>query len=768
MSENTVKSGKRGSFKKRLRLRYSGTVQGVGFRPHIFRLAAAHGLSGFVRNDPSGVWVEVEGEDEKIEAFIEESIEKAPVLARISGVQRQNIPLKGEKAFKIKGSESKDAPDTQVSPDAATCGDCLDEIFDPADRRFRYAFTNCTNCGPRYTIIHGIPYDRPLTTMGKFRMCPACLTEYMDPLDRRFHAQPNACPVCGPTLVLESSAGERISGDPIRKSIELLEKGKIIAVKSLGGFQLACDALDQKAVQALRSRKYREDKPFALMAGSLEQVKRYAHVSEAEASILLSPERPIVLLEKRDMPVLADAVAPGQKMWGFMLPYTPLHHLLLRESGMVLVMTSGNMSDEPIAYRDDEAGTRLNRIADCFLTHDRPIYIRCDDSVVREIEGKTFFLRRARGYAPRLLSAELPGKKSILACGAHLKNTFCLARGGRVIVSHHIGDLENLETLRAFEEGIDHLKGIFKIEPEAVAHDMHPEYLSTHYAMTQGLPRVAVQHHHAHAAAVMAEHGLLGPVIGVSMDGTGYGPDQAVWGGEFLVADFLDFDRKAHLCYIPLPGGEKAVREPWRMMAMYLERIYGDGFLDMDLPSARAVDPVKWQVLKRATEAGINSPPTSSMGRLFDAVSALLGIRAEVNYEGQAAVELEMAAQEGVEEGYKFTREAGSGIILIDPAPVIEAAVEDLRKGLAVGLISARFHNAVADMIAEVCRGIHEQTGISEVALGGGVFQNMMLLKRTKRLLEGLGMKVYLPVEVPVNDGGICVGQAAVALGRLA
>jgi hydrogenase maturation protein HypF len=430
-------------------------------------------------------------------------------------------------------------------------------------------------------------------------------------------------------------------------------------------------------------------------------------------------------------------------------------------------MTSGNISDEPIAYRDDEAKKRLKDIADYYLTHDRPIYIRCDDSVVREFEGRPLFIRRARGYTPRKLSARLPGKRSILACGAHLKNTFCLARAGEVIISHHIGDLENLETLGAFEEGIEHLKRVFEIHPEAVAHDIHPEYLSTQYAMGLDIPRITVQHHHAHAAAVMAEHGLKGPVIGVSMDGTGFGKDDAVWGGEFLVADYLDFDRKAHLSYIPLPGGEVAIKEPWRMMAIYLDRIFGREFLGLDIPSIRAIDPEKWDVLKRAVESGLNSPPTSSLGRLFDAVSALLGIRAVVNYEGQAAIELEMMADEDVNEAYSFSLNIEDRDILIDPLPVLHAAVDDLMKGLDAGRISAMFHNAVAEMIARVCRLIQEESGIKEVTFGGGVFQNMFLLRRTKDLLEQQGQNVYLPVEVPVNDGGVCLGQAAVAAARL-
>jgi hydrogenase maturation protein HypF len=751
----------------RLRIRYIGTVQGVGFRPHIFRLAKAHGLAGFVNNDPAGVTVEVEGPQERIQAFLDESVQKAPVLARISELACESIPPVREKAFKIKESERADSVDTQVSPDAATCPECLNEIFDPQDRRYRYAFTNCTNCGPRYTIIQAIPYDRPYTTMKDFTMCPNCHREYNDPLDRRFHAQPNACPECGPRLVLLDRAGKKIPGDPISKSIEMLRLGKIIAVKSLGGFQLACDALNQDAVKTLRARKYREDKPFAIMAQNLDQVKKYAIVEDAERELILSPERPIVLLPRRKEPQLAEAVAPGQKNWGFMLPYTPLHHILVRESGMILVMTSGNLSDEPIAYLDHEARSRLNRIADYYLTHNRPIYIRCDDSVVRALEGKPFFVRRARGYTPRILSAKLPGKKSILACGAHLKNTFCLARSGQVIVSHHIGDLDNLETLRAFEEGIEHLKRIFQIQPEAVAHDLHPEYLSTRYALGLDLPRIPVQHHHAHTAAVMAEHGIQGPVIGVSMDGTGYGPDEAVWGGEFLIADYLDFDRKAHLCYIPLPGGEQAIKEPWRMMAIYLERIYGEEFLTLDIPSIRAIDPGKWQVLKKAVEAGFNSPQTSSMGRLFDAVSAVLGIRTVVNYEGQAAIELEMAAEENITRGYDFSLINEGGKILIDPLPVIQAAVEDLKGGVSVGRISARFHNGVVAMIADVCARIREQTGISEVTLGGGVFQNMLIVRGTKSRLESQGFKVYLPREVPANDGGICLGQAAVALRRM-
>ena len=752
---------------RRVRIRYQGTVQGVGFRPHIYRLAKAHQLGGWVNNDPGGVTVEVEGEPEQVERFLKASVEQAPVLSRIKSVESREIEPQGEKGFVIRESERGDVVNTQVSPDSATCPDCLRELFDPKDRRYRYPFINCTNCGPRYTIIEQIPYDRPYTTMKIFKMCPECEREYHDPMDRRFHAQPNACPVCGPRLVLLDRQGREIPGDAIQNAIKLLKEGKIIAVKSLGGYQLACDALNEQAVKTLRQRKIREDKPFALMAPDLESIEKYAFVSPAEKEVLLSPERPIVLLKKRESPTLAPSLAPNQKNWGFMLPYTPLHHLLLKESQMILVMTSGNLSDEPIAYKDEEAMNRLKNIADYFLTHNRPIYIRCDDSVVRVFEGKLYPIRRARGYVPRPLELHFSIPNSVLAVGAQLKNTFALTKAGQVILSHHIGDLDNLETLRAFEEGIEHLKRIFEIEPELVVYDLHPDYLSTQYALSLDLPGLGVQHHYAHTASVMAEHNLEGPVIGVSFDGTGYGTDRAIWGGEFLIADYFGFERKAHLEYIPMPGGEKAIKEPWRMALVWLERIFGADFRELPLEFLKRISQEKAELLLSATQKGINAPLTSSMGRLFDAMSALLNLRLEANYEGQPAIELEMLADEKEPGFYPFEFYSQDGVLIIDPKEAIKKAVEELELGEERAKISARFHNGVCRMVIQVCEELRRSSGINQVALSGGVFQNFWLLSKIKTWLEERGFEVFVHHQVPTNDGGISLGQAVIGLRRL-
>ena len=753
--------------KQRIRIRYQGTVQGVGFRPHIYRLARAYNLSGWVNNDSSGVVVEVEGEPEGIEWFLKASVDQAPVLARIKSVEQSKISPNGEKEFVIRESERNDVVSTQVSSDACTCEDCLKELFSAEDRRYLYPFINCTNCGPRFTIIERIPYDRPYTTMKVFKMCKECEAEYHNPLNRRFHAQPNACSVCGPRLFLLDREGKEVSGDAVKKSVELLKQGKIIAVKSLGGYQLACSALNEEAVRELRTRKIREDKPFALMAESLDAISVYAEISEKEKEVLLSPERPIVLLKKKPSPTLAESVAPRQKNYGFMLPYTPLHHLLLKESGMVLVMTSGNLSDEPIAFIDDEAMARLRGIADYFLTHNRLIYIRCDDSVVRVFEQRLYPVRRARGYAPRPLEALFPEKGSLLAVGAQLKNTFALTRFGQVILSHHIGDLDNLETFKAFEQGIEHLKKIFEITPEMVVYDLHPDYLSTQFALSLDLPKLGVQHHFAHIAGVMAEHNLNERVIGVSMDGTGYGADGAIWGGEFLVADYDGFERMAHLEYIPMPGGEKAIKQAWRMAVVWLDKIYGTKLWALGLKFLEKIDEKDGELILEASRKGINSPLSSSMGRLFDAVSALSNVCLIANYEGQPAIELEMVGDEGESRAYEFHYLEKDDKIIIKPEPVIEQIVKDLRETQPMEQISAKFQNGVSRMVVWVCERVREKTGINEVALSGGVFQNFWLLGRITEWLREKNFKVYVHHQVPTNDGGIALGQAIIGLRRM-
>ncbi|MCK5328468.1 MAG: carbamoyltransferase HypF, partial [Candidatus Latescibacteria bacterium] len=725
-------------------------------------------------------------------------------------------PDAGFRGFAIRRSTPDQERRTWISPDTSVCPECLRELFDPEDRRYKYPFINCTHCGPRFTIVEGVPYDRDRTTMRAFEMCPSCRREYEDPADRRFHAQPNACPICGPKVWLVDGNGCKRDGNVFRSVGEKLRAGGIVAIKGLGGFHLACDALNEEAVQRLRGRKVREDKPFALMAEDGAMARELCRVSAEETQLLESQQRPIVLMKKRSGPGIAEAVAPGSPCLGVMLPYTPLHHVLLREVKRPLVMTSGNLSDEPISYENEEALSRLSGIADVFLLHDRPIHMRCDDSVVRVFQGRErtegepgsggdekmgfsvfpclrgqgiapTVLRRSRGYVPGPIPIPFAADRPILACGAELKNTFCLVRDEYAFVSHHIGDLENLETLRSFEEGIEHFKRLFDIEPEVIAHDLHPEYLSTKYAREcYGADRgevdpqseirnpqwdgtgagrlVGVQHHHAHIASCLADNGLDRTVIGVAFDGTGYGTDGTIWGGEFLVADLANFERAAHLKLQGMPGGTMAIREPWRMAVSYLYGIFGEAFLNVDVPFVRGLDRRGLDVLMIALEKGINSPATSSMGRLFDAVSALIGVfRDRIHYEGQAAVELEQVAEEACADAYHF--EIQEGIPLeINPEGVLRGIIEDLRNGASSGRISAKFHNAVAEMIASVCGLIRTRTGLKEVALSGGVFQNRMLLERTVPLLEKQGFSVYTHHQVPPNDGGISLGQAVVAM----
>jgi hydrogenase maturation protein HypF len=773
----------------RRRIGVKGIVQGVGFRPFVYGLAQRLGLTGFVLNDSRGVTIEVEGPSAALERFMQALREEAPPLARIESVVGEELAPLGDVAFVIVHSRETGERATLISPDTATCDDCLRELWDSRDRRYGYPFINCTNCGPRFTIIEDVPYDREKTTMRVFAMCPACRAEYEDPANRRFHAQPNACPVCGPQVALEiwdaatrllleeGGAGET----PIERAAWLLARGCILAIKGLGGYHLACDALDVAAVQRLRQRKHREAKPCALMVPDLETAYSLCEINADEAALLQSHRRPIVLLQRRPDASVAPGVAPGYRTLGLMLPYTPLHHLLLRAFGRyvaterpaVLVMTSGNVSEEPIAYRDEEARRRLAHIADGMLTHNRVIHMRCDDSVTRVVAGGEQLFRRSRGYVPEPLTLPFDLPLPLLACGGHLKNTFALGKGHQVFIGHHIGDLENLETLTSYREGILHFQRLFDIYPEAVAYDLHPDYLATKYALDSDIPqKIGVQHHHAHIASVLAEHGLSGPVIGVAADGTGYGTDGAIWGCEILLADLRDFRRRAYLQYVPLPGGERAVREPWRMAAVYLERAYGEGFLGLDIPFARRLDRSTWRILAQMIARGLNSPPASSLGRLFDAVAALLDVRDEVVYEGQAAIELEMLAS-GVtaEEGpvYPYAaHEDRSGALQLDVLPMIRALVADLQRGLSVARIARRFHRSLALMLAAVCEQVRRSTGLTQVALSGGVFQNRLLLEDLQAALERAGFQVYLNRHVPPNDGGLCLGQLAVAAARLA
>jgi hydrogenase maturation protein HypF len=765
----------------RTAVRVEGIVQGVGFRPFVYTLATRLGLAGMVGNDVDGVFAEVEGSPAAVETFLASLAADPPPLARIDRITTAAMPPEGTAAFSIAPSQPGSQRRTLVSADIATCDDCLAELADPADRRFGYAFINCTNCGPRFTIVRDVPYDRPLTTMAGFAMCEACAAEYHDPADRRFHAQPVCCPACGPRLALLDAAGADLPGEPLAAAAGLLRAGQVLAVKGLGGYHLAVDASSEPASAALRARKHREDKPFAVMVASVDAARQLCEVDQAAAGLLASARRPIVLLPRRLSANVAAAVAPGNRQLGLMLPYTPLHHLLLSEVGRPVVLTSGNVSDEPIVYADGEAGERLRGIADAFMTHDRPIETRTDDSVVRAFRGREMAIRRSRGYAPEPLRLCTRVARPVLACGAELKNTFCLARDDQAFVSHHIGDLENAETLRSFTEGIAHFRRLFDITPEVVAHDLHPEYLSTKYAVAlDGVELVGVQHHHAHVASCLADNQADGPVIGVAFDGTGYGTDGTVWGGEFLIADTGGFQRAAHLEAVPMPGGAAAIRQPWRMAAAYLDAthsISGTAGLGVAQRNERF-----WPAVVTMARRGINSPLTSSAGRLFDAVSAILGVRDEINYEGQAAVELEQLADPAERGAYHADLtgpgsagpgsagpgsagpgSAGDPALRIAGADLIRAVVEDLAARTDRSVIAARFHNGVAELITDCCLLLRERYGLSTVALSGGVFQNLLLLRAAVSRLEARGFGVLVHSRVPCNDGGISLGQAVVA-----
>ncbi|MGE5252042.1 MAG: carbamoyltransferase HypF [Bacteroidota bacterium] len=754
------------------RLHITGIVQGVGFRPFVYSLATRLGLRGWVRNTSAGVDIEVDGEREAIDSFIRLLRKEAPPLAHIDELTASFRPANGFTSFEIVHSESIPSAFQPISPDVAVCGDCLRELFDPSDRRYRYPFINCTNCGPRFTIIQDIPYDRPKTTMASFRMCPDCASEYTDPLDRRFHAQPVACPACGPSIWMEAASdggpeNARYGEAAIAGSRRLLSQGSIVAIKGLGGFHLACDALNANAVRELRQRKLRVDKPFALMMPDLETVEKHCRVSEAERGLLTSAARPVVLLRRRQGAGIAREVAPGQDWIGVMLPYTPLHYLLLEKAQdfpEALVMTSGNLSEEPIATRNEEARQRLTRLADAFLMHDREIHMRCDDSVVRVLEEDIYPIRRSRGYAP--FPVRLPREAPpMLAAGSELKNTFCITNGSYAFLSHHIGDMENYETLQSFEQGVEHFERLFRVKPEAIAYDLHPNYLATRYALEraerEGIPAFGIQHHHAHVAACMLEHGLEGPVIGAAFDGTGYGEDGAIWGGEFLIADYKSYTRAAHLAYFPLPGGDAAIRRPARTALALLWSLGLDW--DERLAPAAEFCAEDRLTLRAQLERAINTPLTSSIGRLFDAAAALAGVRQKVNYEGQAAIEFEALADPSERGEYLFPLEAGEML----PMPGIRSLVSDVLGGLPLPAISARFHNGLARSVAETVRRLSDDSGIRSVVLSGGVWQNITLIGRTLSLLRESGLSVYIHRQVPSNDGGLSLGQAASAAARM-
>ena len=759
------------------RICIGGVVQGVGFRPFVYRLAQRFRIRGLIFNTSSGVVIEAEGDEPSLREFVQTLQAEPPPLARLEEVSVVELPPASFETFEIAQSTPELGGFAFVPADTAVCDECYREVMDPADRRYGYPFTNCTNCGPRYTIIRNVPYDRPETTMASFAMCGQCSAEYHDPGDRRFHAQPNACPACGPSIALVKSnpslpfatafpaADARSVVDQVQR---VLRAGEIVAIKGLGGFQLACDAENDQAVRELRRRKQRSDKPFALMARDIGVIEELCRVTEFDRNLLLSPQRPIVILPRRMEGDVASAIAPGNNTLGVMLPYTPLHAMLFQDGEdaaqfqhcRLLVMTSGNISDEPIVTSNEVAWQRLGSVADWFLFHNRDIHMRVDDSVAHTFDGAARVLRRARGYVPQAIDLGFPVPE-LLACGAQLKNTFCLTKGHYAALSQHIGDLENYETLEFFRETLGNLKKLLHVEPRAVAHDLHPLYLSTRLAKESGLPTIAVQHHHAHIVSCMAENRLQGKVIGVAFDGTGYGTDHQIWGGEFLVADRKTFERRAHLRYVPLAGGDAAVHQPWRSAFAWLRESFGTE-LPRHLDLLRDVPERELKLVAGMVESGFNTVNTSSCGRLFDAVASLIGLRHVTTFEGQAAIELEMIAQPGIEDCYSFEFESCEPL-QIDLRPAIREIVCDLASGVAKPAIAARFHNTMAALIGEVCQRIRNSEPLDRVCLSGGTFQNIYLLQRTVACLKRAGFQVFLHALVPPNDGGISLGQAVVA-----
>ena len=746
----------------RLRVHIQGIVQGVGFRPFVYQLAHQHRLNGYVANTPKGVEIEVEGGQMALQRFLQELPKTAPPLSIITQIDTQELPAANYSGFEIKSSEEGEERAVLISPDTATCGDCLRELFDQQDRRYLYPFINCTNCGPRYTIISDVPYDRPKTSMAAFTMCKECSREYHDPTDRRFHAQPNGCWACGPRVWLADGEGKDLSiSEPISEAANLLDQGAVLAVKGLGGFHLAVDATQREAVERLRWRKGREEKPLAVMSASLEQIESYALIGEDERQLLTSAKRPIVIVPKRPGNLIAPEVAPRNRFLGVMLPYTPLHHLLFSHPFAALVMTSGNISEEPIAIDNLEAVKRLGNIADYFLFHDRDIILRSDDSVMRVARSRPRQIRRSRGYVPVpiFLRKSVP---QILALGGELKATICLTKENRAFVGQHIGDLENLETLEFLEQTVDHLQRILEVRPALLVHDLHPDYLTTQLAEAQDeLPTLAVQHHHAHVVSCMAEHGLEGKVLGLALDGTGYGEDGTVWGGEILLADEKSCERVAHFEYVPMPGGAKAIKEPWRMAVAYLWATFGKEIFQDKLPTSVKWDRDQIEVLVQMMQRGVNSPLTSSCGRLFDGVAALIGLRDRIAYEGQAAIELEQCLEPTTERyQYEFV-EVGEKLLL-SPTAIFRQVYEDLLSGMGPSLISGKFHQTLVEMFAQVSVNLCKLHGLKRVVCSGGVFQNVFLLENLEERLAGSGLEVYTPELIPANDACISLGQAVI------
>jgi hydrogenase maturation protein HypF len=750
------------------RLEISGIVQGVGFRPFVFQLAGEYSLCGEIANTADGVSIVVEGNSQDIALFCKNISLKKPPLARITHMTVTEETVKGHSDFSIVSSKGHlNLKSALISPDVSICQDCLSELFDPANRRFHYPFINCTNCGPRYTIIDNIPYDRACTSMKHFQMCPECRTEYDDPLNRRFHAQPNACFQCGPMVSLHTDQGKPVETDhPIEETIALLRAGKIIAVKGLGGFHLAVDAENNNAVAGLRKKKNREEKPFALMARDLDKIREFAELDAEEEKVLLSSSRPIVIVKKKRRSSIARLVAPGNRYLGVMLPYTPLHHLLLSHHFLSLVMTSGNKSEEPICIDNHDAFQRLSGIADYFLIHNREIYLRSDDSIVRVIHHTARQIRRSRGYVPVPIFLGTQ-TENVLACGAELKNTICLTRGNQAFLSQHIGDLENPSTEAFFQQTIQHMERILDIHPAVIAHDLHPGYRSTTYADSRkDKIRIGVQHHHAHVASCMAENKTQEPVIGLAFDGTGYGPDHTVWGGEILLADLKTFDRAAHLSYIPMPGSTTAIREPWRIGISYLLDSFGESCREFNLPVFQAIDHSKIDTIVHMVNNRINSPMTSSLGRLFDGIAAIIGLRYRVSFEGQAAMELEMAADDSTEGVYDYAWQEGTPI-QISVKSIVQGVVRDVVNHVDQSVICGKFHNTLIHLFAELSETIGKTTGLKQVALTGGVFQNRILFQGLFRALSKKGFTVLSHSLIPCNDGGISLGQAVIASAKM-
>ena len=754
---------------QRVHVEVQGVVQGVGFRPFIFDLASRSGLSGWVLNTSDGVTLEVQGNGPQVDAFVRDFVQEAPPLAFIVEVQVANVvPIPGEDGFEIRASRALAQRSALLPPDVCICDDCLRELLDPSDRRHRYPFINCTNCGPRYTIIHDVPYDRDKTSMASFAMCEACRREYEDPRDRRFHAQPNACFACGPRMWLADAAGRSlVSEDPIRQAAAWLRNGKIMAVKGLGGFHLAVDATHAGAVKRLRERKQREAKPLAIMCRDLAEARRHAHIDDHALALLSSRHRPIVLVPKTEGSTLAANVAPDNADIGVMLPYTPLHVLLLGDGPATLVMTSGNLSEEPIAIGNEEAIERLGAIADVFLLHDREILVRNDDSVVGAVGARTTFFRRSRGYVPLPVMLRDDGACA-LGVGAELKSTVCLTRGRMAFSSQHVGDLSNEPAVDAFVDAVEHLQRVVGARPACVGVDLHPDYASTRWAESLDVPRFAVQHHHAHIAACLAEHQEPGPAIGIALDGVGLGTDGAVWGGEVLLADLVSFRRVGHLGYVRMPGGDQASRQPWRMAVSYLMDAYGEDWRRFCPEALRSIDEGRREAVAGLVQRGVHAPLTSSTGRLFDGMAALCGLFLEARFEAQAAMGLEMAARRGVQDETVWPVDLGvHDMLCIPPADFVRCGMQDLAAGVSVPVVAMRFHRTLATALVEACVRVRERTGCDVVAAGGGSLQNRVLSWLLIEGLEKRGFRVLVPERLPPGDGGIALGQAVVARARM-